>query len=151
MNSFANNLRKQANRLILGLGLTALLVALGFYHLQSHPIMAQGQQIQVVELKAKKYEFDPSPVHVKAGAKVQLKIAALDHDHCFKIATHPDGAESSGAPGLVVASAQDCWLLKEGETTTVEFIAQTPGTYSFHCCHKCGIGHRGMKAELIVQ
>ena len=147
MNSFANNLSKR----IFLLGLTGFLVVLNFYRLQCHPIMAHAQEVQVVELKAKKYEFDPSPVHVKAGAKVQLKIAALDHDHGFKIAIHPDGAQSSGAPGLVFASAQDCWLLKKGETTTIEFIAQTPGTYQFHCCNKCGLGHHGMHAELIVE
>ena len=151
MNSVPTNLQKRAIRLIVLVGLTGFLVVLGFYHQQSRPVMAEPQQVQVIELKAKKYEFDPSPVHVKAGAKVQLKIAALDHDHGFKIATHPDGAESSGAPGLVFASAQDCWLLKKGETTTIEFIAQTPGTYPFHCCHKCGLGHGGMKGELIVE
>jgi len=151
MNSLAKNLRMQANRPVLRLGLAALLVVLGFYHLRSGPIMAQGQQIQVVELKAKKYEFDPSPVHVKAGVKVQLKITALDHDHGFKIAMYPDGAESNGTPGLIFTSAQDCLLLKKGETTTVEFIAQTRGTYPFRCCHKCGLGHSGMKGELIVE
>ena len=150
MNTF-DDLRKRANRLILLLGLTWFLVALGFYRLQSRPIMAQAQQVQVVELKAKKYEFDPSPVHVKAGTKVQLKITALDHDHGFKIAMYPDGAESNGTPGLIFTSAQDCLLLKKGETTTVEFIAQTRGTYPFRCCHKCGLGHSGMKGELIVE
>ena len=151
MSSFANHSRKRANRLILLLGLTAFLVVLGFYRLQSRPIMAQAQQVQVVELKAKKYEFDPSPVHVKAGMKVQLKITAIDHDHGFRIATYPDGKESSGAPGLVFTSAQDCWLLKKGENTTIEFMAQTPGTYTFHCCHFCGMGHKGMHTELIVE
>ena len=151
MNSFANELQRRANRLVLLLGLGAFLVASGVYLVQSAPIMAQAQQVQVVELKAKKYEFDPSPVHVKAGTKVQLKITAMDHDHGFKIATYPDGKESSGAPGLVFASAQDCLLLKKGETTTIEFVAQTPGTYPFHCCHKCGLGHHGMHAELIVE
>ena len=151
MNSFANDLRKGANRLILLFALTGFLVGLGFYCLQTRPIMAQAQQVQGVELKAKKYEFDPSPVRVKAGIKVQLKITALDHDHGFKIAVYPNGAESSGKPGLVFASAQDCWLLKKGETTTIEFIAQTPGTYPFRCCHTCGLGHRGMHTELIVE
>lgn len=151
MNNLANSLQKWTNHPILLLGLTGFLVALGFNRLQSRPIMAQAQQVQVIELKAKKYEFDPSPVRVKAGAKVQLKITAIDHDHGFKVATHPAGAESSGAPGLVFPSAQDCWLLKKGETTTIEFIAQTPGTYPFHCCHRCGLGHQGMHAELIVE
>ncbi|MGA2097246.1 MAG: cupredoxin domain-containing protein [Candidatus Acidiferrum sp.] len=113
-------------------------------------ISAQNQDTQVIELTAKKYEYSPVPVHVKRGMKVQLKITATDHDHGFKIAAIPDGAAQSGTPGLVFASAQDCWQLKKGETTTIEFLAQTPGTYTFRCCHICGPGHRGMKGALIV-
>src|SRR5215469_10469316 len=150
MNRLASDLEKQANRRILMLGLTVIVV-LGFCPPGFRQVLAQAQQTQVVELKAKKYEFDPSPVHVKAGTKVQLKITALDHDHGFKIAAYPDGAESNGTPGLVFTSAQDCLLLKKGETTTVEFITQTHGTYPFRCCHKCGLGHSGMKGELIVE
>jgi len=85
-----------------------------------------------------------------AGKKVQLKITATDHDHGFKIAAFPDGAAQGGTPGVVFALAQDCWQLKKGETTTIEFLAQTPGTYTFRCCHTCGLGHRGMKGELVV-
>jgi heme/copper-type cytochrome/quinol oxidase subunit 2 len=99
--------------------------------------------VQVIELNAKKYEYVPSPVHVKAGTKVQLKIRALDHDHGFKISFVPDGAGKNSKPGLIFSSSDDCWLLKKGQTTTIEFLAQTPGTYSFHCCHSCGLGHRG--------
>lgn len=117
-----------------------------------HPLsgFAQDQQVQVIELKAKKYEFLPSPVHVKAGTKVQLKITALDHDHGFRIAVDPDGAKLSDKPGLGLISPQDCVQLKKGETTTIEFMAQTPGTYLFWCCHTCGLGHKGMKSQLIV-
>ena len=111
---------------------------------------AQNQDAQVIEVTAKKYEYSPSPIHVKRGMKVQLKITATDHDHGFKIATFPDGAAQSGTPGLVFAAAQDCWQLKKGETTTIEFLAQTAGTYTFRCCHTCGVGHRGMKGELVV-
>jgi cytochrome c oxidase subunit 2 len=113
-------------------------------------ISAQNQNTQVIEVTAKKYEYSPEPVHVKKGMRVQLKITATDHDHGFKIAAIPDGAAQSGTPGLVFASAQDCWQLKKGETTTIEFLAQTPGTYTFRCCHTCGVGHRGMKGELVV-
>jgi cytochrome c oxidase subunit 2 len=110
----------------------------------------QDQETQVIELTAKKYEYSPSPVRVKAGAKVQLKITATDHDHGFKIGTTPDGAEGNSQPGLAFASPQDCWLLKKGETATIEFVAQTPGTYTFKCCHTCGLGHRGMKGQIVV-
>jgi cytochrome c oxidase subunit II len=110
----------------------------------------QNQDTQVIELTAKKYEYSPAPVHVKAGTKVQLKITATDHDHGFKIGTSPDGAERNNQPGLIFTSTEDCWLLKKGETTTIEFLAQTPGTYTFKCCHTCGLGHRGMKGQIVV-
>jgi heme/copper-type cytochrome/quinol oxidase subunit 2 len=112
--------------------------------------LAQDQTIQVVEVIAKKFEYSPSPAHVKAGTKVQLKITALDHDHGFKIAAVPDGSEPKSEPGLFFSSPQDCWQLKKGETTTIEFVARVPGTYTFKCCHTCGLGHRGMKSQLVV-
>jgi heme/copper-type cytochrome/quinol oxidase subunit 2 len=88
---------------------------------------------------------------VRVGTKVQLKITAIDHDHGFKIGTVPDGTSSNDKAGLVFASEQDCWQLKKGETTLIEFVAQTPGTYSFKCCHTCGLGHKGMKGQIVVE
>jgi len=117
----------------------------------SSSVRAQGQAAQVIEVMAKKYEYSSSPVHVKVGTKVQLKITATDHDHGFKISTLPDGAQPNGADGLVFSGAQDCWQLKKGETTTIEFLARTPGTYAFKCCHTCGFGHKGMKSQIIVE
>ena len=116
----------------------------------SSSAQGQGQETQVIELTAKKYEYSPSPVHVKPGTKVQLKITATDHDHGFKIATVPDGSEPSSKPGLVFVAPQECWQLKKGETTTIEFLAQTPGAYTFKCCHTCGLGHKGMKGQIVV-
>jgi heme/copper-type cytochrome/quinol oxidase subunit 2 len=129
---------------------SAFSVALAFCLSQPSPIGAQDQKVQVIELTARKYEYSPSPVHVKAGTKVELKITAADHDHGFKIAVEPDAAKPGGKAGLVFSSPQDCWQLKKGETTTIEFWAQIPGTYTFRCCHTCGLGHRGMKSEVVV-
>jgi cytochrome c oxidase subunit II len=112
--------------------------------------LAQNDSALAIEVTAKKYEYSPATIHVKSGAKIQLKITAADHDHGFSIATAPDGAGSNGSIGLVFTSPQDCWQLKRGETTTIEFLAQTSGTYSFKCCHVCGLGHRGMKGQLVV-
>jgi hypothetical protein len=80
-------------------------------------ISAQNQNVQVIEVTAKKYEYSPEPIHVKRGTKVQLKITATDHDHGFKIAALPDGAAQGDTLGLVFSSAQDCWQLKKGEIT----------------------------------
>ena len=130
--------------------LWALSVALAFCLPQPSPVAAQDQKVQVIELVARKYEYSPSPVHTQAGTKVQLKITAEDHDHGFKIATVPDGSEANNKPGLVFTSPQDCVQLKKGETTIIEFVAQTRGTYPFRCCHTCGLGHRGMKSQIVV-
>jgi heme/copper-type cytochrome/quinol oxidase subunit 2 len=102
-------------------------------------------------MTAKKYEFSPSPVHIKVGTKVQLKIAASDHDHGFKIATTAENAKAASTPGLIFTTSDDCVLLKKGETVMVEFVAQTAGTYEFKCCKTCGLGHRGMKGQLVVE
>jgi heme/copper-type cytochrome/quinol oxidase subunit 2 len=126
-------------------------VALAECLVQPVAVPAQEQKEQVIELSAKKYEYSSSPLHVKMGAKILLKITATDHDHGFKIAAAPDGAESSGGAGLLFTSPQDCWQLKKGETSAIEFVAQTPGTYTFRCCHSCGLGHRGMKGQIIVE
>jgi len=116
----------------------------------SRTLRAQGQDTQVIEVTARKYEYSGSPIHVKAGTKVHLKITAADHDHGFKINATADGVDSSGPAGLTFASPQECWQLKKGETTTIEFLAQTPGTYTFKCCHTCGLGHGRMKGQLVV-
>jgi len=110
-----------------------------------HPI---PDATQVVNLTAKRYEFDPPTIRVKQGTRIQLKITATDHAHGFKISDLPDGG---GKPGLVFASSQDCVRIDEGQSATVEFVAQNPGTYSFRCCVHCGWHHRAMTGEEVVE
>jgi cytochrome c oxidase subunit II len=135
--------------------LSALVLAVGFSvagGLASPAKAPQGDQnVRVIEMTAKKYEFNPSPVHVKAGTKVQLKITALDRKHGFKIDPYPDGSDKKGEPGLVFTSKEDCFTIDKGAPAVVEFVAKTPGTYSFKCCVHCGLGHGGMKGQLIVE
>jgi heme/copper-type cytochrome/quinol oxidase subunit 2 len=130
---------------------SAAVLALGLSLSLPQFIGASSQDVRVIEITAKKYEYSNSPIHLKVGTKVQLKIAAIDHDHGFKIGSVPDGAPSNDKAGLVFTSEQECWQLKKGETTMIEFVAQTPGTYSFRCCHTCGLGHRGMKGQILVE
>ena len=105
---------------------------------------------QVIEVTAKKYEFNPSPIRVKQGTRVRLKITATDHAHGFRIREIPEG-DTTGKPGLVFSSPQDCQKIEKGQTETVEFVAQRPGTYPFRCCTRCGWHHRSMTGELIVE
>lgn len=117
---------------------------------QNEPDAANGSA-QVIQVTAKKYDFNPSPIRVKQGVKVQLKITASDHAHGFRISPYPEGAEGGPKAGLIFSSAEGCVKLEKGQTATVEFVAQTPGTYHFKCCVHCGWRHGSMKGELIVE
>jgi len=90
--------------------------------------------VHEIPMTAKKYEYTPSSIHVKKGEHVRLLITAVDHDHGFKLGAFDVQQE-----------------LKKGETTAVEFTPDKAGTFRFACSHVCGFGHRGMKAELVVE
>ena len=133
----------------------ALLLLLGgltvIYGFAEESNTSQAEQTQVIEITAKKYEFSPSPVRVKVGTNVQLRITALDRTHGFKTNLNPDGSDEKSNPGLIFSSNEDCFKLEKGIATVVQFVARTPGTYSFHCCNRCGLGHGGMKGQLVVE
>ena len=117
----------------------------------SGPSPSADEGVQVIEVTAKKYEYNPAPIRVKRGNRIQLKITATDHAHGFRINSFPEGGEAGRSPGLVFSSPQDCVRIEKGQTATVEFVAQTAGTYQFKCCVRCGWQHRSMKGEVIVE
>jgi plastocyanin len=93
-----------------------------------------SRQTKEVQMTAKKYEFTPSTVEVSAGTKIVFKITAIDREHGFQI-----------------AGSKDCVKIKQGETATVEYVAEKPGTVDFKCCVFCGMGHGGMKGKIVVR
>ena len=87
-----------------------------------------------IQVTLKKYEFSPGSLHVKKGEKVRLIMAAVDHDHGFKL-------DDFGVNQKV----------RKGTTATVEFTADKSGSFQFRCSTVCGLGHRGMKGTLVVE
>ncbi|MGA3093252.1 MAG: cupredoxin domain-containing protein [Terriglobales bacterium] len=110
------------------------------------------QNVQVIQMTAKKYEYSPSPVHVKQGTRVRLKITAIDRDHGITIATVPEGADPAAPAGLEFTSPQpkNGWKLLKGKEATIEFVARRAGIYEFKCSVTCGLGHGRMKGQLVV-
>lgn len=112
-------------------------------------VRAQESAPQVIEMSAKKYEF--TPVRVKAGTKVQLKVTATDRDHGIAIDPVAEGSPKDSAPGLIIDSPEKCWKLTKGQPVTINFTAQIAGTYQIKCCVHCGLGHGGMKGTIVVE
>lgn len=138
-------------RLVLSALMLTSVIASGPLPTSSAQSAASAEGVQVITVRAKKYEFGPSSIHVKQGTKVRLNISAEDHAHGFKISPYPEGGEKTGEPGLVFSPPRDCTKIEKGQTATVEFTAQRPGTYPFRCCVVCGWHHRAMKGELVVE
>jgi len=118
-------------KLRMGLGTLALwAVALSSSYAQE----ATSPVTSEVKITASKYRFDPDVVRAKKGDRVKLVITATDRDHGFKLeAFHLEQK------------------LPRGEAVTVEFTADRAGTFPFQCSVFCGLGHKKMKGQLIVE
>jgi cytochrome c oxidase subunit II len=122
--------------------LKAVLMALTLFVAASLSIMADDANDQVrqtaavheFQITSRKYEFGPSSLRVKKGEHLRLVIAALDHDHGFRL----DGFHINKK-------------IERGKTVTVEFTADKAGTFPFRCSNFCGLGHGGMKGTLVVE
>jgi len=106
---------------------------------------------RIVQVTAKKFEFEPSVIRVKAGEKIRLKLSSADRTHGIHINPFPEGGQPNTPPGLSFTYGDDCLKLKKDLTNTLEFTAEAPGTYAFSCCKKCGTGHARMKGQIIVE
>jgi cytochrome c oxidase subunit 2 len=87
-----------------------------------------------IRMTAKKFDFEPADVHVKAGTLVTLEVTSIDGTHGIAIEDY----------GIDVR-------LEEGVTNTVRFYAPAPGVHDFRCSHFCGLGHRRMKGRIVVE
>jgi cytochrome c oxidase subunit 2 len=111
---------------------------------------SQNESPQIIEVSAKKYEFTPSEIHVRKGAKVELKIHSEDETHGIKLNDRADGTGPASAPGLLFETPDQNGKVKKHVDQTIDFTAQEAGTYDFKCAKICGFGHGGMKGKLIV-
>ena len=88
---------------------------------------------QVIEIKAKKFEFSPSTVTLKAGQPVILRLTTEDRTHGFFLKPLNIDAD-----------------IEPGKATDVAVTPDAAGEYVVICDHYCGIGHGNMKLTLNV-
>ncbi|MBC8647445.1 MAG: cupredoxin domain-containing protein [Thermoanaerobaculia bacterium] len=94
-------------------------------------LAAEPKKVTVV---AKKYEFTPSRIELKAGEPVEITFESKDTKHGFSVKE------------LDVEKV----TFEKGKPATVKLTPQKPGTYDFKCSKFCGLGHGKMKGEIVV-
>lgn len=88
---------------------------------------------QVIEMTAKRFEYNPNKIVVRKGVPVLLEVRALDRVHGFQA---PDlGIDTTLAPGKV---------------NEIRFTPEKTGEFPFHCSVFCGDGHSDMMGEIVV-
>lgn len=112
----------------LSLGLAGALLGTAFGGI------ASADKEQVVQMTARRFEFEPGTVVVKKGQPVMLEITSHDFVHGFNV---PDlGLRADLPPGKV---------------TKLRFVPDRVGTFPFVCDNFCGAGHEEMHGSIIVK
>lgn len=127
------NTQTQFRKIALTLALVGAAMTTGTGSGWSPRRVAAAEQPQVIEIKAKKFEFSPSQITLKKGAPVVLRLSSEDRSHGF----------------LVKALGVDADI-NPGQVTDVAVTPDATGEYVVICDHYCGLGHGNMKMTLNV-
>ena len=92
-----------------------------------------GAEARHIEVKAKRFEYEPAQITVKKGEPVVLVMESLDAHHGIKFKEL--GIEAD---------------LPKGKTVEVPITSTKAGTFVGLCSHFCGRGHGQMKFTLTV-
>jgi len=113
---------------------SVVLLAFALVVIAQEPPRAPEAPVREIKVSAKKYEYTPSEIRVKQGERVRLLITAADRKHGFEIKELGIKTE-----------------LEKGKEIAVELTIGQPGTYQIKCSVRCGFGHGGMRAQLVVE
>ena len=126
------------------------LLAVSFGICAQTPDANSKSSTKVIDVSAKKYEFEPAEIRVKKGTRVELKVHSVDEPHGIKLSLTPEGSKEK-TPGLLFDKPGDNGKVEKNQDQVLDFIAQQPGAYEFKCAKVCGIHHGKMKGKLIVE
>jgi cytochrome c oxidase subunit II len=89
---------------------------------------------RVVDITAKRFEFNPKEITLKRGEKVTLRLTSADVTHGFF-------QKELGIDLEIIP----------GKTAEVTITPVAAGSYTIICDHFCGSGHGNMKMKVVVQ
>lgn len=88
----------------------------------------------IIEVIARRFEFEPSTIEVTEG------------DHVRLIVQSGDGVHGIGIKKFKVSKV----VPRGGEQLTIDFVASAAGTFPILCSEYCGEGHDDMTGTLVV-
>jgi len=112
---------------------TALLLGMTFLSARQDPATAVAPR--VIDIVAKRFEFQPHKIEVTKGERIRLRVKSADGVHGFQIKKFRINK----------------MVPRGGETVTIDFVASSPGTYEIACSEECGEGHEAMTGTLVVK
>ncbi|MBZ5569255.1 MAG: cupredoxin domain-containing protein [Acidobacteriia bacterium] len=110
----------------------ASLVVLAVAALSPH--RTRAQQPRVINITAKRFEFNPNQITLKKGEPVKLLLTSADVTH-----------------GFFLKPLKIDEIIEPGKTTEVNLTPQTAGTYLLICDHFCGVNHASMNMKVVVE
>ena len=94
---------------------------------------SHADDVKVVKLTAKKFDFTPGEITVKKGQPVVLELTSTDRVHGFSL------------PEFKLTAR-----IEPGKVSRVVFTPDKTGQFTFSCNIFCGSGHEDMAGKLIV-
>ena len=90
---------------------------------------------KVIEVVARRFEFEPSTIEVTEGEHVRLVVKS------------DDGVHGVGIKKFKVNKL----IPRGGKPVTIDFVADAVGTFEILCSENCGDGHEDMTGSLVVR
>jgi heme/copper-type cytochrome/quinol oxidase subunit 2 len=97
------------------------------------PVLSMAPQERIFQVDARQYAYSPSELTVNAGDTVTLQLVSNDVVHGLYV------------DGYGVSVEAD-----PGQTATLTFVANKPGSFRFRCNITCGALHPFMIGKLTV-
>ena len=100
--------------------------------ISGHLLAAENER--VIQITAKRFEYEPKEITVKKGVPVVLEFTSLDRLHGFN------------CPDLKVRTD-----IVPGKINRVRVVPDKTGTFAFQCDIFCGDGHEDMTGTIVVE
>ena len=115
--------------------LTLIACAAAAFAIGDRPSSAQTPEPRVVEVTARRFAFEPSPIEATVGERLQLVVRSADGVHGVEIKKFKIKKE----------------VPRGGEPVTIDFTATAEGSFPILCSEYCGNGHGDMTGMLVVR